>query len=117
MPRPRKCRRVCSLPKTEGFVPCGRCSSEQVTLRVDEYEVIRLLDLESLTQEECAEQMGIARTTVTAIYSGARQKIADALVNAKSLHIEGGDVITCEYSGSSCMGHRKHCCRRFYENE
>jgi predicted Fe-Mo cluster-binding NifX family protein len=60
-------------------------------LSLDEFETIRLLDREGLTQEQCAERMGIARTTVTATYESARRKVADALVNGKRLLIRGGN--------------------------
>ena len=63
-------------------------------MTVDEYEAVRLLDLQGLTQEACAGRMNIARTTVTAIYNSARKKMADALVNGKRLMIAGG---CCEY--------------------
>lgn len=63
-------------------------------MTVDEFEALRLLDNEGLTQEACASRMNIARTTVTAIYDSARKKIADALVNGKRLLITGGH---CEF--------------------
>ena len=59
--------------------------TENVLMTVDEFEALRLLDNEDLTQEACASRMNIARTTVTAIYDSARKKIADALINGKRL--------------------------------
>lgn len=113
MPRPVKCRRICSLPQTNGFVPVEKSAqdSETIHMTVDEYETIRLLDLEQLTQEECAKQMGVARTTVTAIYIEARRKMADVLVNGKRLVIEGGNYFLCENKTTEC-GRRKVCCKR-----
>ena len=73
MARPKKCRRVCMVPKVQRFLP-ENGEQEQITLTVDELECIRLLDLEGLTQEQCAAQMMVARATVTAIYDAARRK-------------------------------------------
>ena len=70
---------------------------------LDEYEVLRLIDLEGQQQEQAAAQMGVARTTAQAIYNAARRKVADCLVNGKTLRIEGGDVEVCEK--------RMHCPR------
>ena len=110
MPRPQKCRRVCAMPRWVGFVPVGEncCRGEPVLMSVDEYEVIRLVDLEGLTQEACAVQMEIARTTVTGICDAARRKLADALVNGRPLVIEGGNYRLCE--GGACPGRRGGCC-------
>ncbi len=94
MARPKKSRIVSSLPGCEGFVPLGytqeRCPL-CISMTVDEYETLRLIDYMGMTQEECAVQMNISRSTVTNIYESARFKIADALVNEKSLLIGGGD--------------------------
>lgn len=96
MPRPQKCRRICELPEHKSFGPRYNTESgESITLAIDEYETIRLIDLENLTQEECAEQMNVARTTVQAIYNAARVKIADAIVNGKNLDIVGGKYVIC----------------------
>jgi len=103
MARPKKCRRVCRIPRVRSFVP-DVDAQEQVTLTLDEAECIRLLDWEDMTQEQCAAQMLVTRTTVTAIYDSARRKLADALVNGKRLQISGGEVRLCE--------HEAHCCGR-----
>lgn len=69
----------------------------------DEYEVIRLIDLEGLTQEQCADQMDVARTTVQAIYASARKKLAQCIVQGRPLDIGGGDVRFCEHQGPACL--------------
>ncbi len=105
MVRPRKWRKVCCLPENSVFGPLDRNVSQQdyIEMTVDEYETIRLMDLEGFTQEESAEQMNIARTTVQRIYNLARQKVADALVNGKALRIEGGDIEICDGLEDTCV--------------
>ena len=78
------------MPVYRSFSPDDITASESVHMTVDEFEALRLLDAEGLTQEGCASRMNIARTTVTAIYDSARKKVADALVNGKRLLITGG---------------------------
>ncbi|MEL7646507.1 MAG: DUF134 domain-containing protein [Sedimentibacter sp.] len=121
MPRPRKWRKVCCLPDSSRFGPLdapveGTC---YVTMTVDEYETIRLIDLEGLSQEECAGQMNVARTTVQGIYSEARKKLAQSLVNGKMLRIEGGDYKLCDGEGELCIEgrcHRRRCGKGFLES-
>lgn len=62
MPRPCKRRRICALP---GFIRFGAMDvpargKHLIHMTVDEYEAIRLIDLERLTQEACARRMGVA---------------------------------------------------------
>ena len=90
MSRPRKCRRVCHFPQTLAFYPEGEegnFSGKDVILTLDEYETIRLIDHEGFSQEQCGSQMRIARTTVQQIYAVARKKLADVLVEGRSLRI------------------------------
>ena len=113
MARPRKCRRVCGMPQTSSFAPLENKSDVQrITMAIDEYETLRLIDLAGYTQEECAEQMGIARTTVQGIYNDARRKVADALVNGKLLSIEGGDVAVCMNDTGCGRKCRPFCCKK-----
>lgn len=73
-------RRVC-------FKPCGIRGKdlEKTELDCDEMEAIRLSDYEGLYQQECADKMGISRTTFSRVVQNARKKIADALLNGKAI--------------------------------
>ena len=103
MPRPKKCRRVCDYPQTLTFLPEDHKNREQaVILTVDEYETIRLIDKEGLSQEQCGDFMQVARTTVQQIYAGARKKLADVLVDGLPLRIEGGDYQLCSGGSQGC---------------
>lgn len=115
MPRPRKCRKVCCLPERNLFGPLNIKNLEEkiVVMTVDEYETIRLMDLEGMTQEECAEKMNVARTTIQRIYNDARLKLAKSLVNGDILKIEGGDYKLCDENEPLCGCSRCHklsCC-------
>ena len=91
MARKQRCRWINSYPDHWEFSPEEAAESEPVVMSLDEFETIRLLDREGMTQEQCAEKMGVARTTVTAIYDSARRKIAEAMVDGKRLIIRGGN--------------------------
>ena len=121
MARPRKWRKVCSLPESNRFGPLDSLfdAENHVHMTVDEYETIRLIDSEGFTQEDCAEQMNVARTTVQSIYAEARKKLAESLVYGKVLLIEGGEYRLCEGLGKGygrgC--HRHRCGRGCADNE
>ncbi|MEN8907664.1 MAG: DUF134 domain-containing protein [Clostridiales bacterium] len=117
MARPLKWRNVCCLPKKNGFGPINIHNEEiHINMTVDEYESIRLIDLENLTQEECAKQMNIARTTVQGIYNDARKKLAESLVNGKPLIIEGGNYKLCSDNEKNCPHRKCHLykCKKNY---
>ena len=83
-----------------------------IVMTVDEFEAIRLIDLEGLNQEQCAKQMSVARTTAQSIYNSARVKLAKCLVKGKELSISGGAYVLCtgEASGCGCGHCRKKRC-------
>ena len=112
MPRPPRCRRICSTPKVDTFCPNGSRDAEPILLTLDEYEVIRLVDLEQQTHEQCAAQMDISRSTVQEIYESSRRKLAACLVYGKPLHITGGSYRICGGQEHSRCGQ----CRRTYED-
>ena len=94
MSRPRHCRRVAQLPQANYHKPRGIPLSvlEEITLTVDEFEAIRLTDLEGLYQADAAEEMNISRQTLGRVLESAHKKIADALVHGKALLIKGGPI-------------------------
>ena len=56
MPRPFNCRRIAGSPASPVFKPMGirRSTLEEVVMTLDEFEAIRLADLEGLYQEQAA---------------------------------------------------------------
>ena len=96
MPRPQKCRRICNVPQTDSFRPEKHRGEIPIIMTVDEYEVIRLVDLEEKTHEQCALQMDISRSTVQEIYENARRKLAACIVYGRKLVIAGGNYRVCD---------------------
>ncbi len=94
MPRPTKCRRVQYSPDYLVFKPAGVPVRQlkEIELTLDEFEAIRLADLEELYHEEAARKMNVSRQTFGNILSSARKKIADMLVHGKALSLHGGNV-------------------------
>ena len=105
------------MPAVSYFGPtdCPVDESSIVRMTVDELEVLRLMDIEGLTQEECAKKMDVARTTAQAIYQSARKKAAECLVFGHSLMIEGGSYLICDGGAGCCE--REKCIREALERE
>lgn len=106
MPRPKKWRNVCCLPKNNSFGPLNNNEKEikkEIVMSIEEYESIRLIDLEGLIQEEAAIQMGIGRATIQRIYNNARSKIAESLVNGNTIKFKGGYYILCDNYKNNCQ--------------
>ena len=122
MPRPRKWRKVCCLPGSNLYGPLNGSNIEKkvIIMTVEEYETIRLIDLEGFTQEECGGRMQIARATVQKIYNDARSKIAESLINENILKIEGGNYkLYDENERINGCGRcqRSRCGRNFAKNK
>ncbi len=106
MTRPFKCRRISSSPKAYYFKPRAvpLCELEEITLQLDEYEALKLSDLQKKEQDAAAAIMKISRQTFGNILASARRKLADAVVNGKALKIEGGPV---QVMRGPCGGEQK----------
>lgn len=111
MARPIKLRTICSYPQIMELRPLGSYA-ETVDLTFGEYEAMRLIDVLKYSQEECARQMGLARSTVSAIYDSARSKTSDSIINGKALAIHGGNVELCRYHTRCCGKCGKSVCSK-----
>ena len=106
MTRPTKFRKVEFFPEDTYFVPWGKskCEMQDINLKVEELEAMRLKDIEELNQEECAEKMQISRQTFQNIINSARKKVAIALTEGNAIRICGGNykTIFCQFKCSNC---------------
>jgi len=91
MSRPRKRRRISNLPLPAIYKPAGIPLDElrQIVLIPEELEALRLADLEGLSQEEGAVQMGISRSTFQRSLDRAHRQVALALVERQALRLLG----------------------------
>ncbi|KAB1069456.1 DUF134 domain-containing protein [Tamlana haliotis] len=92
MPRPKKKRRVNYPPKMLGFRPFGMrlCDTEPVVMQYEEYEAVKLVVYDDLSQDKAAEKMEVSRPTLTRIYNSALKKIGQAFVEGRTVLIKGG---------------------------
>jgi predicted DNA-binding protein (UPF0251 family) len=108
MARPQRCRRVGFAPEERCFRPCRRCApgsrDQALILGLDELEALRLADIEGLYQEQVAEAMNVSRQTLGRILESAHRKVAQLLVEGKTLRIEGGKVEMSELREFKCLG-------------
>lgn len=93
MARHKRKRIIAALPEMTSITVSGGGNTVHEPLTLEEYETIRLIDHVGLTQSGAAKRMGVARTTVQAIYFTARGKIAALLVSGGTMKIEGGDYV------------------------
>ncbi len=116
MPRPRKQKKICDLPRIDTFAPadCSKDDTDIIVMSIEEYEVIRLIDHEGLNQVQCAAVMSVARSTIQRLYTDARKKLADSIINGKILKISGGDYSLCikKTDQTLCASCNKHRNRR-----
>jgi uncharacterized protein len=91
--RRKKIRYIQKMPKIAQFSPRGRPGRpDEIELKVDEYEAIKLADFQGYNQSEGALAMGISRPSFGRVLRAGRKIIADALVNGKIIRIRTGNV-------------------------
>lgn len=103
--RPRKHRKLGCYPGVRMFKPRGIPASELEweRLAADEWEGLRLVDLEGKHLEEAGAAMGVSRATMGRILNRARRKVAGALVHGRAIVVEedgGGGPVYRRLSGT-----------------
>jgi predicted DNA-binding protein (UPF0251 family) len=90
--RPPRERCVAGLPPVGLFKPAGTPARvlKRVTISVDEFEAMRLVDGSGLSHEEAAAAMRISRQTVGRMLEASRAKVIQAFSEGCAIAIEGG---------------------------
>lgn len=88
MARPCKDRTIEKEPCYTCFKPSkAKENIEKIHLRLDEYEAIRLLNLEEVSNIDWAKKMWISGPTFNRLTKSAHKKLTDAIVNWKCIYI------------------------------
>ncbi len=91
--RPKKVRFIQRMPKIIQFSPRGKPGRpDEIELTLDQFEAIKLADYQGFNQEKGALAMRLSRASFGRILRQSRKKIADALVNGKTIKIRMGNV-------------------------
>lgn len=91
--RPKKKRFIKNEPLIGQFSPRGKPGRpDEIDLTVDQYEAIRLSDLNGMGQIQASKLMGISRQTYGRILKEGHKRIADGIINGKIIRIQGGSV-------------------------
>lgn len=89
--RPPKYRIVGREPKISQFSPRGKPGRpDEIDLKMDQFEALRLADFEGKGQKDAAAAMRISQQTFSRILTKARKTVAEGLVNGKIIRIQGG---------------------------
>ncbi len=75
-------------------VPLNELS--EVVLELDEFEALRLCDLEGFEQTEAGARMGVSRGTIQRLLISGRSKLVEALVQQRAIRIKAGQNQTEE---------------------
>lgn len=102
MPRPKRPRTIHSAPSVGGFTPSGNAQAGEISLSLEEYEAIRLIDFEGLDQAQASVQMGISRQTFGRVLKSARFTLSKALVKGLQLKVTGGCYQVRGYGSAHC---------------
>lgn len=116
MPRPKRLRRICFLPEYTSFGAdeSNQNDAEMIVMSIEEFEAIRLIDLDGFDQEQASLTLDVSRGTLQRIYHKAKRKVAEMLVCGKKLIIQDGDFRLCDHpehqNRKRCEMNGEPCC-------
>jgi len=89
MPRPRLCRRLEIDPNVTFYKPQGvpLRNLSIIELTHEEWESLRLKNVEGLDQNQAAIKMDTSQSTFQRIYSSAQKKVGMAIVQGMAIKI------------------------------
>lgn len=89
MPRPRKHRQCRRYNADRVYKPQGVPMREigNIELTPDQFEAMRLCDLDGLDQEAAGARMGVSRGTVQRLLYEGRRRLLDAIVRQEAIII------------------------------
>jgi len=90
MPRPKNPRTIHAQPSVDGFKPKKIGEKGEVTLSLEEFEAIRLIDFEGLDQIRASKLMGVSRQTFGRVLRSGRFTLSKALIKGLHLKVGGG---------------------------
>ena len=95
--RRRKIRMIGFVPPVRHFYPALPQIGPPrppIFMTYEEFEALRLVDYEGLTQEEAGKRMGVSRGTVWRALNSARKKVVQMFVEGRELIIlpQGNEV-------------------------
>ena len=75
-------------------IPCKKLPETVIDL--DEFEAMRLCDVEECDQNTAGERMGVSRGTIQRLLTSGRKKLIEALINSTVIRIQDSNKKTEE---------------------
>ena len=108
MPRPKKKRCCRKYQANRVYKPQGIPLEDIDTtfLSLDQFEAIRLCDIENLDQEQAGQKMGVSRGTIQRLLYETRKQIAEAILHNNAIIINLKESEDCHVDMHS---HQRKC--------
>jgi len=89
MSRPKLCRKINSNPNITFYKPqwVPMKELEIIEISLEEWETLRLKNVEWLDQTQAAKIMNTSQSTFQRIFTSAQKKLSTAIVNGMSIKI------------------------------